>query len=187
MYPTHSVKRLALGKRSSCKNQAQSNWNQAQLACSGQTVRTMSAWKIGVRWWWWWWYNWWIYLRCLDSQMVWFNQWNALTIKINRKTINKDTYPIIREIFINNLSHFGLLVVEDLWFKIKNHIQHAGLGSESSRPVFRKWVSSHLVVNVIGTKPTNYHTDKYTIDGNSAGENRTETNGYWVLHSSIFQ
>lgn len=60
-------------------------------------------------------------------------------------TINRQlSYPIIREVFVHNLSHFSLLVLQNIWCKKQDDIQHGGLGSQGCTAMFWQGVSWDL-------------------------------------------
>lgn len=65
--------------------------------------------------------------------------------------INLCTYPVIWEMFVHNLSHFGLLVVKDFRIKVQDDVEHAGLCSQGGGAVLGEGVGRDLVVDVVGS------------------------------------
>ena len=47
------------------------------------------------------------------------------------------THPVIGEVFVDNLPHLGLLCVQDVWGKVEDDVQHAGLGGQGGAAVLR--------------------------------------------------
>ena len=45
------------------------------------------------------------------------------------------SYPVIREVFVHNLSHFSLLVLKDVRGKKQDDVQHRCLGGKSCAAV----------------------------------------------------
>lgn len=63
--------------------------------------------------------------------------------------INLCIYPVIWEVFVHNLSHFGLLVVKDFRIKVQDDVEHAGLCSQGGGAVLGEGVGRDLVVDVV--------------------------------------
>lgn len=63
--------------------------------------------------------------------------------------LNLCIYPVIWEVFVHNLSHFGLLVVKDFRIKVEDDVEHAGLCGQGGGAVLREGVGRDLVVDVV--------------------------------------
>lgn len=63
--------------------------------------------------------------------------------------INLCIYPVIWEVFVHNLSHFGLLVVKDFRIKVEDDVEHAGLCGQGGGAVLGEGVGRDLVVDVV--------------------------------------
>ena len=48
------------------------------------------------------------------------------------------SYPVIREMLVHNLSHFSLLILQNVRGKKQNDVQHGSLGCKSSAAVLRQ-------------------------------------------------
>ena len=63
----------------------------------------------------------------------------------NNTTINIcKSYPVIREVFVHNLPHFSLLVLQNVWCKKQNDVQHGCLSRQSCASMLRQRVSWDL-------------------------------------------
>ena len=58
------------------------------------------------------------------------------------------SYPVVGEVFINDLSHLSLLVIQNVWSKVENHVEHARLCCQRCAAVLWGWVGCDL--HVIG-------------------------------------
>lgn len=54
------------------------------------------------------------------------------------------SYPVVREVFVDNLSHLGLLCDQDARGEVQADVEHGCLIGQSGAAVFRKWVGRHL-------------------------------------------
>ena len=64
----------------------------------------------------------------------------TLTITIVLLLIFK-SYPVIREVFVDNLPHFSLLILQNVRRKKQNDVQHGCLGRQSCASMLRQRVS----------------------------------------------
>ena len=62
--------------------------------------------------------------------------------------------------FIDNLAHLCMLRMKDIWSKVENDIEHAGLCREGRAAVLWQWVGRDLVVDVIRAEPPYHHADE---------------------------
>ena len=70
-----------------------------------------------------------------------------LTLKYTQRTIRvwrPRTHPVVGEVLIHDFSHLCLLTVQNLWGKVENDVEHAGLRGQSSAPVVRARVLRDL-------------------------------------------
>lgn len=63
--------------------------------------------------------------------------------------INLCIYPVIWEVFVHYLSHFGLLVMKDFRIKVEDDVEHAGLCGQGGGAVLGEGVGRDLVVDVV--------------------------------------
>lgn len=65
----------------------------------------------------------------------------AFTLTATTLLLTFKSYPVIREVFVHNLPHFSLLILQNVWRKKQNDIQHGCLGCQSCAAMLRQRVS----------------------------------------------
>ena len=76
-------------------------------------------------------------------------------------------YPIVREMFIDNLAHASVLSVQQFRREVEDDVEHGGLRCQSSAAMFRKRIRCYLVVNIVGAQTTDDDADKLLIYRNA--------------------
>ena len=64
--------------------------------------------------------------------------------EIDRETHVVRDDPVVGKVLVDDLTHDGLLVVQDLGHKVQDHVQHAGLRGESRAAVLGVRIGRHL-------------------------------------------
>jgi len=70
--------------------------------------------------------------------------------------------------FVDNLTHDGLLCVQHVRSEVEDDIQHAGLRGQCRAPMLRQRVSHDLIVQIIRAQSTEDHVDKCVADCHTA-------------------
>jgi len=69
--------------------------------------------------------------------------------KINEVTLVNWDHPIVREVFVDNLSHLCILIFKNLWHKAKQDEDDLSLLSKSDRSVLWVRVGGKLAIDIV--------------------------------------
>ena len=86
-------------------------------------------------------------------------------------------YPVVREMFVDDLAHDRLLRVKDVRREVQDDVEHARLRGEGSASLLRQRVRHDLVVQVVRAQSTEHHVDKRAADCHA-----TTSDNYIVLY-----
>eukprot|EP00960_Hanusia_phi_P039925 754146-Hanusia_phi.AAC.2 len=75
----------------------------------------------------------------------------------SKSAIVTKTALVVREMFINDLSHCRKLLVEDVWNKEENYVQNRCLGCQGSTTVLGVGPFLHLAVDIIRSQSIDHH------------------------------
>ena len=79
---------------------------------------------------------------------------------------------------VHDLSHLGLLVVEDVGGEVEDDVQHAGLRGEGSTAVLRVWVSRDLRVGREGGRGRGEGEGRERGRGRGRGKRKKKARNY---------